>query len=596
MAEGATSASRIASAAASAKSSELVRSCLPNLVMPTPMTATRRIDPPTLGNDVSLHHDTRARGESSATGRAPPPRGTVRTHEGSGDGVTLEEGLIALLAAVAGILLFVGLAQALDARRPRRRRRRVVPRPEVSATPSAPSTPVVAELAAPRIPYTGPERRRSLRPGSRARARAAPSVASPPPEAVETPAPGPVVVNAPMEEPPAAHPSAGVAPPVDASAPAPPPSTALSQSAGPMVTAVERVLALQSEGQHAEVLEAAVPHLESSPGSEMYETSSFSRAALWALVAVSRHALGDVEGTQEAVEAAVREAPDGVAEGCPERITAVAVGAARQLLGAADSMSTASAERVAFLRMAVLWLEWRRAASSATEEISALLDKARESLWEGYVLAGRGLLQRRQFAASRSLVRQALESEDLPASRRAPLTALAAQGVERQIGRLVATARGTAAPEAAALDALERAREILAATSAESIAPRRWHASNQRIWNGYMRLARRQIESFELEAAVRPLLRALHLRDLELGLERRTRDLLARTIERIADRAGETIGRLLKTGDRDAAMQRWQDVRGLIQKARDQGMSHEELAEAFSRARQMLEQIEAVKR
>ena len=44
------------------------------------------------------------------------------------------------------------------------------------------------------------------------------------------------------------------------------------------------------------------------------------------------------------------------------------------------------------------------------------------------------------------------------------------------------------------------------------------------------------------------------------------------------------------------AMQRWQEVRGLIQKARDQGMSHEELAQAFSRARQMLEQIEAVKR
>jgi len=369
----------------------------------------------------------------------------------------------------------------------------------------------------------------------------------------------------------------------------------VSQS-GPAITAVEHVLALQREGQHAEVLEMVAPQLESLPGSETYETSSFSRAALWGLVGVSRHALGDVEGTQEAVEAAVREAPDGVAEGCPERITAVAGGAARQLLAAADSMSAASAERVAFLRMAVLWLEWRLAASSATEEISALLDKARESLWEGYVLAGRGLLQRRQFAAARSLVRQALESEDLPASRRAPLTALAAHGVVRQIGRLVATARGTATPEAEALDALERAREILAATSAESIAPRRWHASNQRIWNGYMRLARRQIESFELEAAVRPLLRALHLRDLELGLERRTRDLLARTIERIADRAGETIGRLLKNGDRDAAMQRWQDVRGLIQKARDQGMSHEELAQAFNRARQMLEQIEAVKR
>jgi len=322
----------------------------------------------------------------------------------------------------------------------------------------------------------------------------------------------------------------------------------------------------------------------------------FSRAALWVLVGVSRHALGDVEGTQEALEAAVRAAPDGVSEGCPERIATVAAPAAQRLLAAADRMSPTSAERVALLRMAVLWLEWRIVAAPATKEVSELLDKARETLWEGYALAGRGLLQRRQFARARRLVREALDSEDLPAVRRAPLVALAAQGVMRQIGRLVATARGTETPEPDALDALERAREILVATSVESIAPRRWHAANRRIWNGYMRLARRQIEGFELEEAVRPLLRALLIRDLDLGLERRTRELLARTIERIADRAGESIGRLLKAGDREAAMQRWQDVRGLIQKARDQGMSHEELAQAFSRACQMLEQIEAVKR
>jgi hypothetical protein len=373
----------------------------------------------------------------------------------------------------------------------------------------------------------------------------------------------------------------------------PPPR--VSGPADPAEEAVERALALQRGNQHAEVVETAMPHLESSSDPAADEPS-FSRAALWALVGVSRHALGDGEGTQEALEAAVREAPEGISDGCPDRIAAVAAEGARRLLATADHMSAASAERVALLRMAVLWLEWRIVTSSATEEISLLLDRARESLWEGYVLAGRGLLQRRQFAAARNLVRHALESEDLPAGRRAPLTALAAQGVVRQIGRLVATARGTASPESDALDALERAREILTATSAESIAPPRWHAANQRIWNGYMRLARRQIESFELEAAVRPLLRALHLRDLDLGLERKTRELLARTIERIADRAGETIGRLLKQGEREAAMQRWQDVRGLIQKARDQGLSHEELAQAFGRARQMLEQIEAVKR
>src|SRR5215813_11524661 len=536
-----------------------------------------------------MHYDTRARGESSVTGRPPPARGTVRTHEGSGEGVTLEEGLIALLAVVAGILLFVGLAQALDARPSRRRRRRSVPPADASATlASAPPASEVTELA-PRAPSTGPERRRSPQPGSRPCVRAAVPEAPPavPPAPVETAAPPPTApLSAPIQETTLAQ----------IYGPSSPSSIPLaSPPSDPAVVGVERALALQGEGRHGEVVETALAQLDSPARSEVYE-ASFSRASLWALVGVSRHALGDVEGTQEALEAAVREAPNGVAEGCPERITAVAVDGARQLLGAADSMSPASTERVALLRMSVLWLEWRIVASPATEEISVVLDKAREALWEGYVLAGRGLMQRRQFAAARSLVRQALESDDLPVSRRAPLTSLAAQGVVRQIGRLVATARGTATPEPEALDALERAREILAATSAESIAPSLWHASNQRIWNGYMRLARRQIESFELEAAVRPLLRALHLRDLELGLERRTRELLGRTIERIADRAGETIGRLLKGGDREAAMQRWQDVRGLIQRARDQGMSHEELAQAFNRARQMLEQIEAVKR
>ena len=493
--------------------------------------------------------------------------------------MTLEEGLVALLATVAGILLFVGLAQALESRRPRRRRRRTgAPADAWPSVAASPRAPVVSELPS-RPPYTGPERRRSPRPGPRPRTRLVPP--APP-----TPA---VTLETGLPDLPPTDPGFTDRPPIVTSAPDGAPAAAID----PAVEAVERALARASDGEHAEAIEAALPHLESAGGDH---EPSFSRAALWVLVGVSRHALGDVEGTQEALEAGGRAAPDGVSEGCPERIAAVAAPAAHQLLAAADRMALASAERVALLRMAVLWLEWRIVTAPATREVSELLDKARETLWDGYALAGRGLLQRRQFAHARRLVREALDSEDLPAIRRAPLVALAAQGVVRQIGRLVATARGTETPEADALDALERAREILVATSIESIAPRRWHAANRRIWNGYMRLARRQIEGFELEVAVRPLLRALLIRDLDLGLERRTRELLARTIERIADRAGETIGRLLKTGEREAAMQRWQDVRGLIQKARDQGMSHEELAQAFGRARQMLEQIEAVKR
>jgi hypothetical protein len=499
--------------------------------------------------------------------------------------VTLEEGLIALLAAIAGVLLFAGLAQTLESRRPRRRRRRTTPTPVAQGEgPAAVESAALAD-AVPRGPYTGPERRRSPRPGARVRPRA-----TAPPRPAEV---APTATGEPDDPVPDRTPPEGL--PLGVSPAAPPTPPAAASASDPAADVVERALRLQRDNQHAEVVEVSAPHLDRGAGTSPDEPS-FSRAALWMLVGVSRHALGDSEGAQEALEAAAREAPDGISAGCPVGIAALAPVAARQLLDAADRISAAAPERVALLRMAVLWLEWRIVASPASEEVSRLLDKSREALWEGYILAGRGLLQRRQFAAARSLLRQALDSEDLPAARRAPLKALAAQAVVRQIARLVAAARGAGTPEPEALDALERAREILAATSAESIAPPRWHSANQRIWNGYMRLARRRIEGFELEAAVRPLLRALHLRDLDLGLERKTRELLARTIERIADGAGETIARLLKGGERDAAMQRWQDVRGLIQKARDQGMSHEELAQAFSRARQMLEQIEAVRK
>ena len=482
--------------------------------------------------------------------------------------MTLEEGLVALLAGVAAILLFVGLAQALDARpaRPATRPRR---RSSVRPTPNA--APVPPEVL-PRAPYTGPERRRSHRPGSRPR----PAASASPPAELRTSQPDLLLARG-------AQPAAAAA----ALPPPPPPDPALD--------ALERALALLQEGQHAHVIEAAVPHLEAGGPAEGAEPS-FIRAALWTVVGVSRHALGDIEGAQGALETGVRAAPDGVSEGCPQRIAAVAVTSARQLLAAADAMSATSAERVAVLRMAVLWLEWRIVAAPAGEDVSVLLDRAREALWDGYELAGRWLMRRRQFTQARELVRQALDSEDLPAARRAPLAELAARCIVRQIGRLVATARGTETTEADALDALDRAREILAASSVDAVTPGRWHGANRRIWNGYMRHGRRDIVAFDLEAALRPLFRALHLRDLDPGLERKTRELLARTIERISDGAGERIDRLLEAGDRDAAMRRWQDVRGIIQTARDQGLSHEELAQAFGRAQKMLEHIEATKR
>jgi hypothetical protein len=258
-------------------------------------------------------------------------------------------------------------------------------------------------------------------------------------------------------------------PPIEFGAPAPvpvdrPPILSLAAEPAPVVEfdpavdAVERALARAREGQHAEAIEAAGPHLKSAEGAGADQPDSAGGA-------VGARGLPRLRprrrGGYRARYAGMRAAPDGGTEGCPGRSTARAGPAARELLAAAERISPASAERVALLRMAVLWLEWRIVAAPATKEVSELLDKARETLWEGYALAGRGLLLRRQFAHARRLVREALDSEDLPATRRGPLLALAAQGVVRQIGRLVATARGRETPESAALHAPDLAREIL---------------------------------------------------------------------------------------------------------------------------------------
>src|SRR3990172_11989547 len=98
----------------------------------------------------------RREGSQGASGRDPGDHDRVRGNEGRSS-VTLEEGLVALLAGAAAILLFVGLAQALDARpagSSARSRRRSRVRPTTRPGPAAPAAkPATLELP-PRAPHT----------------------------------------------------------------------------------------------------------------------------------------------------------------------------------------------------------------------------------------------------------------------------------------------------------------------------------------------------------------------------------------------------------------------------------------------------------
>jgi len=166
---------------------------------------------------------------------------------------------------------------------------------------------------------------------------------------------------------------------------------------------------------------------------------------------------------------------------------------------------------------------------------------------------------------------------DLPGTRRAPLGDLASVSLVREIGTPAARARGT--PRRSTGPRLTRARGRAAGRrAAEGLGPSRWHAANRRIWRGYTRLAQRHLEAFELEAALPPLFRALHCA-ISTSARPPTRG-AARAPSSASPTRRATISRLLKDGDREAAMQRWQDVRSLIQKSARSGLSHEQLAAA----------------
>ena len=88
------------------------------------------------------------------------------------------------------------------------------------------------------------------------------------------------------------------------------------------------------------------------------------------------------------------------------------------------------------------------------------------------------------------------------------------------------------------------------------------------------------------------LFQALAVPGLDERRRRVAHDLLVRTLEDLAGQSLELIPQLLGEGDRAAALEQAQRLLLHIRRARDEGVSPEDLAVAASRARQLLEHIE----
>ena len=149
------------------------------------------------------------------------------------------------------------------------------------------------------------------------------------------------------------------------------------------------------------------------------------RAALWTLVGVSRHAWAISRAPRRRLDAAVRAAPDGVSEGCPQRIVAWRRRRRASSWQRPMPCRPTSGERVAVLRMAVLLARVARSSPAPGHRGRAVLARPRAGrVWDGYAHGG----ERADAAAAvlpraRELVRRGASTAGAPAGGgdRAPL-------------------------------------------------------------------------------------------------------------------------------------------------------------------------------
>lgn len=469
--------------------------------------------------------------------------------------MTVEEALIVLLAVGAGILLFIGLAQALDDRPPAPWRR--PRRPGDRFRQHRPGPPIAAEEPAAGAPEPG-------------LARAAPAEAAAPLERA-------AAVEADLS----AEAAAGSRVPAD-----------------PQLALLEATITLYQSAKHRELLAAAEPYLRASgAGGEerLARSHSHAMSALWTLAGLSHHALGDHGDARYAFEAALVAAlgePDEAAwEACPPRLAALSVAVGRRLLELAERAPEGAQERITSPRLAQVWLRWRLAVAPGDRAPVTLLEHAGEALGDGYWEVARTLIRRHDFGEARALVQQGMDRGDLPADRGQALLGMLSASLFEEIERLTRPAIRGVADETQAVVALETAQAMLAGLG-DGALPGQRTAILRRLWRGYAKLGVRRLKSGNLEAAVEALFHALGMREIDARRQRQVRDALVRTLEGMAEADAEAIPRLLADGERAPAVERVQRLLLHIQRAREEGISREELNVASNRARQLVERID----
>ena len=216
------------------------------------------------------------------------------------------------------------------------------------------------------------------------------------------------------------------------------------------------------------------------------------------------------------------------------------------------------------------------------------LDTAADD-WRDGVAA---LIRRRELGEARRLIDPALASGAAGEQAVGFLLEICSTAIARDLWRLRRGLSRRGGDDGPLAGSMEMARALLDSRPAAGLPPTLRLQVGRRLWRGHTRLGLRRWRAGEFDAAAETLFQALSVPGIDDRRRRLARDLLVRTLEDMAGQSLELIPQLLGDGDRAAAVGRAQCLLTRIHRARDEGVSAEDLAVAASRARQLLEHIE----
>jgi tetratricopeptide (TPR) repeat protein len=436
---------------------------------------------------------------------------------------------------------------------------------EQVAPPAEEATPPAAEPSAP------PRRRRRSKVSPHARPH---RVLRPAPPQYGGPQPPPAGFSTPVSENAGASPIPGGS--TDAASPV--------QRDSPLV---ERCFALYQEKRFDEVVTIAEDALTRGRADAIPRET----AALWSVVGLAKQGLGDDDGAHAALESSIATAPDNERPTYRRHLATLALDAAQARTARAGSHDVG--DRMAVIRMAIVWTERGLAAVPWDPGLIDAREAAHDALWQAYEQAATSLLQRQEFTGARQLLREALDDLKLPPARAAGFRGLLSGTFGGEIGQLTAQAilNMQDGRESEALGTLRRAEELLETIPPDSLPSTRRDEVDQRLWWGYAELGSRRLDAGDYEEALDPLVHALRFTSIGADRQAETRAAVVRTLEGIAAVRALSIRRLAEAGNRDEAIVAAGELHALVKRGVELGLSEDELTAAFARVRRLCEEL-----